>query len=180
MSKFERLKRRRRFMVAGATALLAGIAGPGCATLAKTSDAKQPANAASKKTATINGLTGPTMMVGESEREVRTYDISQNIPQLGTHLFRTRYVDVAPGGIVPIHSHVNRPSMYLITSGEIIVHQTGIAEPVLLKAGDAHMAAQGAAHWWENKGEEKVGIWVADICPENDPMVKKCELEGGR
>ncbi len=170
MSKLERTLKQRPLALAGLTVLLAACAGPSAGESRKA--------AGNTEMKTIDGLTGPAMPVGESEREVRTYDIAQNLPQLGTHLFRTRYVDVAPGGVVPIHSHTNRPSLYLITSGEIMVHQTGIAEPLLLKTGDSHMAAEGAAHWWENKGTEKVAIWVADICPEDDPMVKMCDKTG--
>ena len=49
-----------------------------------------------------------------------TTDLSKEPAHIDGRLFRLRQLDIEPGGIVPWHSHGNRPAMIYIVSGEVI------------------------------------------------------------
>ena len=115
---------------------------------------------------TVSGLTGPTEAVGETESETREFDIGAIFPPLGTHVLRTRYVDLAPGGTVRIHSHVHRPSFYLVVEGELEVHRSDRLQGERLRAGDTTQAVEGAEHWWRNPTGSPARLFVADLRPK--------------
>ena len=52
-----------------------------------------------------------------------TTDLAKEPVALNGRLFRLRELNVEPGGIVPWHSHNERPAMIYIVSGEIIVQK---------------------------------------------------------
>ena len=52
------------------------------------------------------------------------------------HLMRVRKLEIQPGGIVPWHSHADRPALIYVMSGEIYEHASNCAVPILHKAGE--------------------------------------------
>ena len=50
--------------------------------------------------------------------------------------FRLRELNVQPGGIVPWHSHDQRPAQIYIVSGEIVEYASHCAVPIVHKAGE--------------------------------------------
>ena len=85
---------------------------------------------------------------------------------VGNLRLRTRLLTIAVGGIVPFHTHEDRPSIVYILSGEIIEHSRTCAVPIVHRAGE-HAAEYGAqeAHWWENRTGQPVVILSSDVLP---------------
>ena len=49
-----------------------------------------------------------------------TTDLSKEPAAIDGRQFRLRQLDIGPGGIVPWHSHDNRPAMIYVVSGEVV------------------------------------------------------------
>jgi quercetin dioxygenase-like cupin family protein len=85
-------------------------------------------------------------------------------------LFRLRKLVIEPGGVVPWHSHGDRPAIIYITQGEITEYASTCAEPIVHKAGDSTAETHATAHWWKNTGNETVVLLSADLFPvKSDP-----------
>jgi quercetin dioxygenase-like cupin family protein len=83
-------------------------------------------------------------------------------------LFRLRRLLVQPGGVVPWHSHGNRPALIYIVEGEITEYASTCAVPILHRAGDTAMETHATAHWWKNTGRRPVVLLSADLFPTTD------------
>lgn len=77
--------------------------------------------------------------------------------------FRLRRLVIEPGGIVPWHSHGERPALIYIVEGEVLEHSSGCAVPILHKAGDVSAETRGVAHWWKNEGAKAVVLISTDL-----------------
>ena len=70
---------------------------------------------------------------------------------VGDLFLRTRRLTVDPHGIIPTHTHEDRPSIVYLVSGELIEHSTFCSVPIRHKAGEwAEEFGAGHGHWWEN------------------------------
>jgi quercetin dioxygenase-like cupin family protein len=78
------------------------------------------------------------------------------------HQFRMRQLEIQPGGIVPWHSHADRPALIYVVSGEITEYASTCAIPLVHKTGDVSVDA-GRSHWWKNTGKKPVVLISADI-----------------
>ena len=88
-------------------------------------------------------------------------------------LFRLRELNVAPGGIVPWHSHNERPAMIYIVSGEIVEYASSCAVPIVHKAGDVAPEKNGTSHWWQNHGKVPSKLISVDLFPVADKAHEK-------
>ncbi|MEW6690605.1 MAG: cupin domain-containing protein [Pseudomonadota bacterium] len=107
-----------------------------------------------------------------SDRVITSTDLGNEKVALKDHQFRARKLVIQPGGIVPWHSHDERPAMIYIVSGEIVEYASNCAAPILHKAGDTAREARGTSHWWQNTGKQTVELIAVDIFP---PQMKKEE-----
>ena len=78
-------------------------------------------------------------------------------------LLRGRRLDIMPGGVVPWHSHSDRPALLLISSGEITEYASTCAVPIVHKAGDITAEQAPTSHWWQNHGTTPVVIYAFDL-----------------
>jgi quercetin dioxygenase-like cupin family protein len=92
-------------------------------------------------------------------------DLSKEPGAINGRLFRLRQLDVKPGGVVPWHSHDNRPAMIYIVSGEIVEYASSCAVPILHKAGDVAPEKKGTSHWWQNNGTAPAVLISVDLFP---------------
>jgi quercetin dioxygenase-like cupin family protein len=92
-------------------------------------------------------------------------DLSKEPADIQGRQLRLRQLDIGPGGIVPWHSHDNRPAMIYIVSGEVIEYASNCAVPIVHKAGDVAPEKKGTSHWWQNTGTEKVVLISVDLFP---------------
>ena len=121
---------------------------------------------ADKKVADGQGQKPSTAAAKDVTDVVRsTTDLSKEPLAQQGRLFRLRQLDVKPGGIVPWHSHDNRPAMIYIVSGEIVEYASNCAVPILHKAGDVASEKKGTSHWWQNTGNTPAVFISVDLFP---------------
>ena len=121
------------------------------------------------KTAT-NTLPGAaTAPAGVVDTELASIDLSKENVKLEQHRLRLRHMSIQPGGIVPMHSHEDRPALIMVTSGEIFEYSSKCSVPILHKAGEVAREALGTHHWWKNTGSAEVNLTIADIVNDKKP-----------
>ncbi len=76
---------------------------------------------------------------------------------------RFRKMVIQPGGIVPWHSHDDRPALIYVAEGEIIEYASNCAAPIHHKAGEIRAETQGTAHWWKNLSDKPVVLFIGDV-----------------
>jgi len=89
---------------------------------------------------------------------------------LNGHNMRVRKLIIQPGGIVPWHSHADRPALIYVVSGAIYEYASTCAVPILHKTGDVARETHATAHWWKNTGTVPVVLLSFDI--QRDPADK--------
>ena len=92
-------------------------------------------------------------------------DLSKEPAAVNGRLLRLRQLDIKPGGIVPWHSHDNRPAMIYIVSGEVLEYASNCAVPIVHRAGDVASEKAGTSHWWQNTGNAPVVLISVDLFP---------------
>lgn len=110
-----------------------------------------------------NALTGaPTMPKGVTDTVLGSVDLGTEIDVADRQL-RTRRLVVQPGGIVPLHSHKDRPALIYTVSGQITEYRSNCAVPILHKAGDIAREADGISHYWINRGKVPTVLLSSDV-----------------
>ena len=143
---------RRALLPAGllaATLSVASVAGAAeCPADKQVVDATKPVTTAAK---------------GVSDKVIASIDLAKEKLGLADHQLRLRKLVIEPGGIVPWHSHGDRPAIIYIIKGEIYEYASNCAVPILHKPGDVTAEKSGTAHWWKNAGKSTVILLSADI-----------------
>jgi quercetin dioxygenase-like cupin family protein len=99
-----------------------------------------------------------------------TTDLSKEPAAIKGRQFRLRQLDIKAGGIVPWHSHNERPAMIYIVSGEVVEYASNCAVPIVHKAGDVAAERNGTSHWWQNTGNATAVLISVDLFPVADKM----------
>jgi quercetin dioxygenase-like cupin family protein len=116
-----------------------------------------------------NDLKGAaTAPVGVTDTEVASIDLAKENVKLDQRRLRLRQMTIMPGGIVPLHSHEDRPALIMVNSGEVYEYSSKCAVPILHKAGETAREFMGTKHWWKNTGSVPVNLTIGDIV--NDKM----------
>jgi quercetin dioxygenase-like cupin family protein len=110
---------------------------------------------------------------GVTDKVRATIDLAKEPVAVQGRTFRLRELDVQPGGIVPWHSHNQRPALIYIVSGEIIEYASNCLVPIAHKAGDVAPEANGTSHWWQNTGKVPSKLISVDIFPVADKVNEK-------
>jgi quercetin dioxygenase-like cupin family protein len=113
---------------------------------------------------------GPTMPQGVTDVVRASTDVSKEPAKIGGRLFRLRQLEMQPGGIVPWHSHNDRPAMIYVVSGEVVEYASSCAVPIVHRAGDVAPEKNGTSHWWKNTGNEKAVLISVDLFPTTMKM----------
>jgi quercetin dioxygenase-like cupin family protein len=100
---------------------------------------------------------------GVSDKVLVSIDLSKETLALADHQLRLRKLVIEPGGIVPWHSHGDRPAIIYIIQGEIYEYASDCAVPILHKSGEATPEQSGTSHWWKNASKTTVILLSADI-----------------
>jgi quercetin dioxygenase-like cupin family protein len=158
------MKRRHDMSTANSRVLLSGLtlalAIAGSTTTASTATAgecpadKMKANAREKVDYKPVGVTDVTL---------GSIDLEKQPAHIRDRELRFRKLTIAPGGIVPWHSHDDRPALIFVQQGEIVEYASNCAEPIVHKAGDLRPEVYGTSHWWKNLGTETVILYVGDV-----------------
>ena len=106
----------------------------------------------------------PTAPTGVTDDVIASIDLGAryNIP--GRNL-RMRRLVVQPGGVVPLHSHAERPANIYVVSGQVTEYRSTCAVGVDHRAGDVVAEQGGVSHWWRNNTRRPAVLISADIPP---------------
>lgn len=75
---------------------------------------------------------------------------------------RIRKFDIAPGGVIGLHSHDDRPDVSYLVQGTLTELRAG--EFLETRPADTlHAAGKGVTHWVENRGTTPATLIVADL-----------------
>ena len=122
-----------------------------------------PALAGQCSAAGANALANaPTMPKDVTDTVLASVDLGKEIDVDGRQL-RTRRLVVQPGGIVPLHSHADRPALIITVSGSITEYRSDCSAPVEHQAGDISREADGISHYWVNNGSEPAVLLSSDV-----------------
>ena len=117
---------------------------------------------------------GPNAPSGVTDTVRYSTDLSKEPIALKGRQFRLRQLEMQPGGIVPWHSHNERPAMIYIVSGEVVEYASSCAVPITHRAGDVAPEKNGTSHWWKNTGSTPAVLISVDLFPgaaQMDPHV---------
>lgn len=110
-----------------------------------------------------NPLTGAaTAPKDVTDTVIGAVDLGKEINVDGRQL-RLRRLVLQPGGIVPLHSHADRPALIITVSGEVTEYRSTCAEPIVHRAGEVSQEAGGLSHWWKNTGTTEAVLLSADV-----------------
>ena len=82
---------------------------------------------------------------------------------------RLRKLVVQPGGVVPWHSHTDRPALIITVEGSITEYRSSCAVPIEHPAGDVAREVKGVSHWWRNNTKKPVVLLSADVKADDAP-----------
>ncbi len=102
-------------------------------------------------------------VTGVTDTTLGAIDLGKQPAHIAGRELRFRKMTIAPGGIVPWHSHDDRPALIFVQQGEIMEYASNCAEPILHKAGDIRPEVFGTSHWWKNLGTETVILYIGDV-----------------
>jgi quercetin dioxygenase-like cupin family protein len=106
---------------------------------------------------------GPTMPQGVTDVVIASTDLAKEPANIQGRQFRLRRLEVQPGGVVPWHSHGDRPAIIYVISGEIVEYASTCAVPIVHRAGEATAERSATSHWWKNTGSAPVVLLSADL-----------------
>jgi len=101
--------------------------------------------------------------VGVTDVTLGSIDLEKEPANIKGRELRFRKLTIAPGGIVPWHSHDDRPALIFVQQGEIVEYASNCSEPIVHKTGDIRREMFGTSHWWKNLGKETVILYVGDV-----------------
>ncbi len=104
----------------------------------------------------------PTSPKGVTDTVIGSIGLGKEIGVDGREL-RTRRLVVQPGGVVPVHSHKDRPALIYTVSGSITEYSSACGAPIEHKAGDISREAEGLSHYWQNHGTEPAVLLSSDV-----------------
>jgi quercetin dioxygenase-like cupin family protein len=104
-----------------------------------------------------------TKAVGVSDVTLGSIDLGKQPAHIEGRELRFRKLTIEPGGVVPWHSHDDRPALIFVEQGEIVEYASNCEVPIMHKAGEIRPEMFGTSHWWKNLGKETVILYVGDV-----------------
>ena len=101
--------------------------------------------------------------VGVTDVTLGAINLEKQPAKIKDRELRFRKLTIEPGGIVPWHSHDDRPALIYVQQGEIVEYASNCSEPIVHKAGEIRPEVSGTSHWWKNLGKETVILYVGDV-----------------
>jgi quercetin dioxygenase-like cupin family protein len=104
-----------------------------------------------------------TKPVGVTDVTLSAINLEKQPANIRDRELRFRKLTIEPGGIVPWHSHDDRPALIFVQQGEIVEYASNCVDPIVHKAGEIRPEVAGTSHWWKNLGKETVILYVGDV-----------------
>ena len=114
-------------------------------------------------------LTGEMTPAKVTDNELAFVALGGEIKGLDMRRLRMRRLVVQPGGVVPWHSHKDRPALIMTLSGQITEYRSTCAVGIDHKAGEVTPEEKGVSHWWKNNGKVAAVLIAADIKNDGAP-----------
>lgn len=122
-----------------------------------------------------NPLAGAATMPSKvTDNVLGTVDLGPEINVAGRSL-RLRKLVLQPGGVVPMHSHGDRPALILTASGTVTEYSSKCLVPIVHKAGEVSTETNGVTHWWKNTGKTPAVLYSSDV--HNDGMAMRNAMQ---
>lgn len=100
---------------------------------------------------------------GVSDTVLGAIDLSQEPANIAGRKFRLRKLVVQPNGVVPWHSHGDRPAIIYVAEGNITEYASNCAVPIVHKAGETALETSATSHWWKNTSHAPAILLSADL-----------------
>jgi len=100
---------------------------------------------------------------GVTDTVLAAIDLEKEPANIKDRQLRFRKLTIEPGGIVPWHSHDDRPAIIYVAEGEIVEYASNCAVPIVHKAGEIRPETNGTSHWWQNLKDKAVVLFVGDV-----------------
>jgi len=100
---------------------------------------------------------------GVTDTTLGAIDLGKEQAGITGRELRLRKMVIAPGGVVPWHSHDDRPALIYVAEGEIVEYASNCREPILHKAGEIRAETHGTSHWWKNHTNAQVILFIGDV-----------------
>ena len=101
--------------------------------------------------------------VGVTDTTLGSIDLGKEQAKITGRELRFRKMVIQPGGVVPWHSHDDRPALIYVAEGEVVEYASTCAAPIVHKAGEIRPETHGTSHWWKNHGAGQVVLFIADV-----------------
>jgi len=105
---------------------------------------------------------------GVTDTVLNRINLKDEPVMLKEHALRLRRLVILPGGIVPWHSHTDRPAIIYIIKGTVTEYRSTCAVPIVHRAGESTGEVKGTSHWWKNTGSRTVVLLSADLFHDED------------
>jgi quercetin dioxygenase-like cupin family protein len=106
-----------------------------------------------------------TPAAGVTDTVIASIDVAREPAHIDGRLFRMRKLVIQPGGVVPWHSHGDRPAIIYVISGTVEEYASNCSVPITHGPGDVTPETSGTSHWWKNTGRKTVVLLSADLFP---------------
>jgi quercetin dioxygenase-like cupin family protein len=101
--------------------------------------------------------------VGVADEVLAMLPLGETSLKLDDRVMRVRHLTIEPGGIVPWHSHEDRPALIMVTKGEIHEYASTCSAPITHKVGEVSVELPVTSHWWKNLSDQPVELLSFDI-----------------
>lgn len=106
---------------------------------------------------------GPTMPSKVTDTVISSVDLGAY--QIPGRSLRMRRLVIQPGGVVPWHSHAERPANIYVVQGSVTEYRSTCATPITHRVGDVVAESGATSHWWRNNTSRVAILLSADILP---------------
>jgi quercetin dioxygenase-like cupin family protein len=100
---------------------------------------------------------------GVTDTTLGAIDLGKEQAKITGRELRFRKMVIAPGGVVPWHSHDDRPALIYVAEGEIMEYASNCGAPIVHKAGEIRAETHGTSHWWKNLTDKQVVLFIGDV-----------------
>src|SRR5262249_5957067 len=88
----------------------------------------------------------PSPAKGVTDSVLAAINLADEPAKIENRMLRLRKLTISPGGVVPWHSHGDRPAIIYIVSGEVTEFASNCAVPIVHKSGDVARETHVTAH----------------------------------
>ena len=109
---------------------------------------------------------------GVTDTTLAAIDLAKEPIAAKDRQLRFRKLTIEPNGIVPWHSHTDRPAIIFVQQGEIYEYASNCAVPILHKEGEIRPEVQGTSPmplwvWWRPAALPRRAIVFPFNCPKD-------------